>query len=115
MVFKPRAQAITEHVADRFNQVKDNWAFLVEEHTSSKRMALYRRLFADITDLLRVDPDHKEAQAYWADIDYRPENLPPFTQPVPTKGEPLWAFRQLEDLKSVRRFVDWWIDHRQVP
>ncbi|GKS02646.1 LamG domain-containing protein [Sphingomonas aquatilis] len=115
LVFKPRAQAITEHVADRFNQVKDNWAFLVEEHTSSKRMALYRRLFADITDLLRVDPDHKEAQAYWADIDYRPENLPPFTQPVPTKGEPLWAFRQLEDLKYVRRFVDWWIDHRQVP
>jgi len=28
---------------------------------------------------------------------------------------PLWAFRQLEDLKLVRQFVDWWIDNRQVP
>ena len=28
---------------------------------------------------------------------------------------PLWAFRQLEDLKLVRHFVDWWIDNRQVP
>ena len=27
---------------------------------------------------------------------------------------PLWAFRQLEDLKLVRHFVDWWIDNRQV-
>lgn len=115
LVFKPRAEALKEHVADRFNQVKDNWGFLVEEHTASKRMGLYRRLYADITDLLRVDPDNALAQAYWADIDYRPENLPAFAQPVPTKGEPLWAFRQLEDLRYVRRFVDWWIDHRQVP
>src|SRR5690606_5022119 len=27
---------------------------------------------------------------------------------------PLWAFRQLEDLKYVRRFVQWWIEQRQV-
>ncbi|TCP33730.1 LamG-like jellyroll fold domain-containing protein [Sphingomonas sp. BK235] len=115
LVFKPRAEALAEHVADRFNQVKDNWGFLVEEHTASQRMALYRRLFADITDLLRVAPDHEQARAYWADIDYRPENLPAFTQPMPRAGEPLWAFRQLEDLRYVRRFVDWWIDRRQVP
>lgn len=115
LVFKPRAEALKEHVADRFNQVRDNWGFLVEEHTASKRMALYRRLFADITDLLRVDPDNEKARAYWADINYRPENLPPFTQPKPPEGVPLWAIRQLEDLKYVRRFVDWWIDNRQVP
>nr|WP_315382681.1 LamG-like jellyroll fold domain-containing protein [uncultured Sphingomonas sp.] len=115
LVFKPRAEALTEHVADRLNQVKDNWGFLVEEHTASKRMALYRRLFADMTDLLRVDPDNKLARTYWADINYRPENMPAFTQPVPQAGEPLWAFRQLEDLRYVRRFVDWWIDERQVP
>jgi hypothetical protein len=30
-------------------------------------------------------------------------------------GVPLWAFRQLEDLKLVRRFANWWIDKRQVP
>ena len=39
----------------------------------------------------------------------------PFAQPAPPPGEPLWAFRQLEDLKLVRHFVNWWIDQRQVP
>lgn len=115
LVFKPRAAALAEHVADRFAQVKDNWGFLVEEHTASKRAGLYRRLFADISDLLRVDPDNIEARAYWADINYRPENLPAFVQPVAPAGVPLWAFRQLEDLKRVRHFVNWWIDQRQVP
>jgi hypothetical protein len=115
LVFKPRAEAVSEHVADRFNQVKDNWGFLVEEHTASKRAGLYARLFADATDLLRVDPDHVEGRAYWADINYRPENLPPVAlAPVPA-GVPAWAHRQLQDLAEVRRFVEWWIDHRQVP
>jgi hypothetical protein len=115
LVFKDRAEATKEHVADRFNQVKDNWGFLVEEHTASKNAGLYRRLFADISDLLRVDPDHEEARRYWADINYRPENMPAFAQPQPPAGVPLWAFRQLEDLKLVRHFVNWWIDERQVP
>jgi len=115
LVFKDRALAKVEHVADRFNQVKDNWAFLVEEHTASKRAALYRRLYGDITDLLRVDPDNLEARRYWADISYSEGQLPPFTQPEAPAGVPLWAFRQLEDLKLTRRFVNWWIDERQVP
>ena len=115
LVFKDRTAALPEHVADRLNQVKDNWGFLVEEHTASKREALYARVFGDITDLLRVDPENLTARRYWADIDYRPENMPPFTQPTPPAGVPLWAFRQLEDLKLTRQFVDWWIDHRQVP
>ncbi|MBD8546423.1 LamG-like jellyroll fold domain-containing protein [Sphingomonas sp. CFBP 8760] len=115
LIFKPRAEATREHVADRFNQVKDNWGFLVEEHTASKRAGLYARLFADATDLLRVDPDHVEGRAYWADINYRPENLPTVAlAPVPA-GVPGWAHRQLQDLVEVRRFVEWWIDHRQVP
>ncbi|HEX7851524.1 MAG TPA: LamG-like jellyroll fold domain-containing protein [Sphingomonas sp.] len=115
LVFKPRAEAMKEHVADRFNQVKDNWGFLVEEHTASKRASLYARLFADISDLLRVDPDNKLTRAYWSDINYRPENMPAFTQPTPPPGVPLWAFRQLEDLKLSKQFADWWIDNRQVP
>ncbi|MBP2278022.1 MULTISPECIES: LamG-like jellyroll fold domain-containing protein [Sphingomonas] len=115
LVFKDRAAALPEHIADRLNQVKDNWGFLVEEHTASKREALYARLFGDITDLLRVDPDNVTARQYWADINYRPENMPTVTQPTAPPGVPLWAFRQLEDLKLVRQFVDWWIDHRQVP
>ncbi|WP_425464305.1 LamG-like jellyroll fold domain-containing protein [Novosphingobium umbonatum] len=115
MVFKEREKARLEHIADRFNQVKDNWAFLVEEHTASKRAGLYRRLYGDITDLLRVDPDNLEARRYWADIGYSEDQLPPFVQPVPPAGMPLWAFRQLEDLKLTRHFVNWWIDNRQVP
>ncbi|MEG3150047.1 LamG-like jellyroll fold domain-containing protein [Sphingomonas sp. ZT3P38] len=115
LVFKDRAVALPEHVADRFTQVKDNWGSLVEEHTSSKRAGLYRRLYADISDLLRVDPDHVEGRRYWADISYGDQNFPTFSQPVAPAGVPLWAFRQLEDLKLVRRFVTWWIDHRQVP
>jgi hypothetical protein len=115
LVFKPRDEAKAEHVADRFNQVKDNWGFLVEEHTASKREALYRRLYGDMTDLLRVDPDNALARQYWADIGYNAQGPLPFAQPVPPSGVPLWAFRQIEDLKLVRRFVNWWIDNRQVP
>ncbi len=115
LVFKPREAAKAEHVADRFNQVKDNWGFLVEEHTASRRAPLYDRLFADISDLLRVDPDNRLARTYWADINYRPENYPDVTLPPVPAGVPGWAYRQVEDLKAVRRFVNWWIDNRQVP
>jgi hypothetical protein len=115
LVFKDRASGLVEHVADRLNQVKDNWGFLVEEHTASKREALFRRLVADITDLLRVDPDNRIARQYWADITYGSQGPLPYVQPEPPAGEPLWAFRQLEDLKRVRQFVDWWMDNRQVP
>ncbi|MDE1916019.1 MAG: LamG domain-containing protein [Sphingomonadales bacterium] len=115
LVFKPRAQALREHVADRLMQVKDNWSYLVEEHTASMREGLYRRLHGDVTDLLRVDPDNAEARAWWADIDYRPENLPPVSLPPVPAGVPGWAARQLQDLALVRHFVNWWIDERQVP
>lgn len=114
LVFKDRKDALKEHIADRFQQVRDNWGFLVEEHTSSKREALYRRVVADIGDWLRVDPDNKIAREYWHDITFGNQDDLPYAQPTPPKGEPLWAFRQLEDLKNVRRFVNWWIDNRQV-
>ncbi|WP_019397410.1 LamG-like jellyroll fold domain-containing protein [Pseudoxanthomonas sp. GW2] len=114
LVFKDRAEALREHVADRFNQVRDNWGFLVEEHTTSKRQRLYARVYADISDLLRVDPDHALGRLYWNYISYNSQGRPPFEQPQPPKGAPLWAFRQVEDLKYVRRFVEWWIDPRQV-
>jgi len=115
LVFKDREAAVAEHVADRFNQVRDNWGFLVEEHTASKRAALYRRLFADVSDLLRTAPDHLEGRRYWADISYRAMGFPPFEQPAAPDGVPPWAFRQLEDLRLVRQFVMWWIENRQVP
>jgi hypothetical protein len=114
LVFKDRAAGLPEHIADRLNQVKDNWGFLVEEHTASKRESLYDRVVTDATDLLRVDPDNKIGREYWADITFNSQGALPFTQSTPPAGTPLWAFRQLEDLKLVRHFVDWWIDNRQV-
>jgi hypothetical protein len=115
LVFKDREQAKVEHVADRFNQVKDNWGYLVEEHTASKRERLYLRCFGDIADLLRVDPEHQQGRYYWSEMSYNNQGWPAFKQPEAPAGVPLWAFRQLEDLKLVRRFVNWWIDERQVP
>ncbi|ALL15303.1 hypothetical protein AQ619_10570 [Caulobacter henricii] len=113
LVFKDRNLAKAEHVADRFNQMKDNWAFLVEEHTTSKRQGLYRRLDADMSDLLRVDPDHQQGREYWGDITYGSQGWPSFEQPRAPEGTPLWAFRQSQDLKRVSQFVNWWIDERQ--
>ena len=114
LVFKAREQAKLEHVADRFNQVRDNWGFIVEEHVSTKGLALYRRLYGDISDLLRVDPGNVEGRRWWADIAFNKYSLPPFVQPRAPVGVPLWAFRQLEDLKLVDQFISWWIDERQV-
>ncbi|MFT3754706.1 MAG: LamG domain-containing protein [Pseudoxanthomonas sp.] len=114
LVLKPREQAQAEHVADRFNQVRDNWGFLVEEHTTSKRQRLYARLAVDIADLLRVDPDHEQGRAYWRDISYGNQPAPSVTLPQPAKGVPAWAHWQLQGLQLSRRFVNWWIDERQV-
>ena len=113
LVFKDRGVALKEHIADRFNQVKDNWGFLVEEHTASKREKLYERVVADAGDVLRVDPDNLLARQYWNDITFNSQGSLPFTQLLAPKDMPLWAFRQLEDLKGVRRYVNWWIDNRQ--
>jgi len=113
LVFKDRKEAIPEHVADRLNQVKDNWGFLVEEHTASKREKLYERVVADAGDLLRVDPDNAIAREYWSDITFGSQGQMAYTLPATPAAIPTWAFRQLEDLKGVRRFVNWWIDNRQ--
>lgn len=114
LVFKPRKAAIAEHVADRFNQVKDNWGFLVEEHTTSRRQGLYRRVHADISDLLRVDPDHVPGRAYWDYMSYGNQSPLAYQSPTPPPGVPAWAFWQTEELKQVRHFINWWIDERQV-
>lgn len=114
LVFKDRKEALKEHIADRLDQVKDNWGFLVEEHTASKREALYRRVVADMTDLFRVDPDNKIGREYWADISFNSQGTGvDVVMPKVPKGVPDWAFMQLEDLKGVRHFVNWWIDNRQ--
>ncbi len=56
LIFKPYKDALPEHIADRLTQVRDEFANLVEESVSSRRLNLFNRFDADITDLLRVDP-----------------------------------------------------------
>lgn len=112
LVMKPRAAALAEHIADRWAQVRDNMAFVVEEHTNDRRLSRYERMEREFQSLFAADPEHGQGRLYWSELNPE-QGWPAFKQPVPPKGVPLWAFRQTEDLKLVRRFVEWWIDHRQ--
>jgi hypothetical protein len=114
LVFKPRAAALAEHIADRLAQIRDNVAFIVEEHTNDKRLARYDRLDREFASLFAADPDNRLGRLYWSELNPE-QGWPAFTQPVAPKGVPLWAFRQVTDLKLVRQFIEWWIDNRQVP
>jgi hypothetical protein len=113
LIFKPRAEAAKEHELDRFTQARDSYAMLVEEHTDNPRLNLYKRFAADLTDVLRVNPNHWLAQTYWYDIN-KGHQKPWFAQPTPPAGVPLWAFRQVEQLGRLQRFVLWYIDRRQI-
>ena len=113
LIFKTRDAARPQHVADRLIQIKDSYGFLVEERQITRDLALFDRFYRDLTDLLRVDPDNVEGRAYWSEWNAS-QPLPAFVQPTPPAGVPLWAFRQVEALKAVRHFVNWWIDNRQV-
>ena len=115
LVFKDRKAAITEHVADRFNQVKDNWGFLVEEHTTSLRAGLARRLHGDISDLLRVDPDNVRGAPLLGRHQLGSQCDAAF-HPATGAGR-----RAAVGISATRRseagpaVADWWIDNRQVP
>ncbi|MBW8892882.1 MAG: hypothetical protein JF617_12300 [Burkholderiales bacterium] len=112
--FKPAADAKAEHVADRLAQARDNLAFLVEEHDVSKRLARYARLDLELSDLLRVDPANLHGREMWAELNPEQPGVP-VAVPTAPAGVPKWAFLQVEDLKRVRKFIEWWIDNRQVP
>ncbi len=113
LIFKPLKEAAREHVADRFTQVRDNYAQLLEERPNTRRLDLYTRLEGDMTDLLRVDPEHALGRAYWYDFN-REQPRPPLTLAAPPAGAPPWASRQVENLRYVKRLVNWFIDHRQI-
>lgn len=113
LIFKSWHEAYREHIQDRFTQVRDNYANIIEERTKSPRLNLFNRFDTDLKDLLRVDPNHYPGQNYLYDID-RQQKKPPFVQPVASPGTPLWAFRQIEDLRYFKRFILWYIDHRKI-
>jgi hypothetical protein len=111
LVFKPREAARAEHELDRFTQVRDAYAMSTEEHPSNPRLDLYNRVKGDLDDLLRVNPQHELGRQYAAAFLGAPR--PAFDQPVAPAGVPLWAFRQVELLRRVQAFVDYYIDRRQ--
>jgi len=113
VIFKPREAARAEHELDRFTQARDAYAMLVEEHPESDKLHLWTRFKGDITDLLRVNPNHYPGRNYWA-VASPGSPRPPFQEPAPPAGVPLWAFRQVEALGHVKYFANWWIDNRQV-
>jgi hypothetical protein len=113
LIFKERSEALREHVPDRFAQVRDNYANIVEEHPNNRRLTLYTRFETDLTDLLRVAPDHRLAQYYWYDNN-KEQPRPRVTLPALPADTPAWAVWQLEALKALGRFVNWYIDNRQI-
>lgn len=112
LVFKSREAARAEHEIDRFTQARDSYAMLVEEHPHSDKLNLWVRFERDLKDLLRVNPDHGLGRQYAAVAMNAPR--PPFVQPEPPAGVPLWAFRQITQLGLVQKFVTWYVDHRQI-
>lgn len=114
LVFKPSIEATPEHIADRFTQVRDNYGFIIESRPTDRKLGLYDRFYREVTDLLRVAPDHIPGLYYRAH-GVPGAKWPPFTQSVPPAGVPLWAYRQVEYLRLAGEVILWWIDHRQIP
>jgi Concanavalin A-like lectin/glucanases superfamily len=113
LIFKPYKDAVPEHVADRLAQVRDNFSNMTEEHVNTRRLNTYNRFYADITDLLRVDPDNDLGRKYWHE--WNPETAEPdYTAPKVPAGVPAWAYLQAKDLDYFTRIADFYIDKRQA-
>ncbi len=113
LIFKPWKDALPEHVSDRLTQVRDNYANLVEESVNSRKLNIFNRFDADITDLLRVDPENDLGRKYWNEMNHE-QIKPPFTPPNAPAGVPEWAFLQTTDLGYLDRLINWYIDNRQI-
>ena len=113
LIFKEYNEAVREQETDRFTQVRDTASNMCESGANSRKLRLFEKFDREITDLFRVSPNHELGRVYW-NWKNGEQRLPDFKQPEPPAGVPLWAFRQIEDLKLVRHFVNWWIDNRQI-
>lgn len=113
LVFKPYQESLAEHVADRLTQVRDEYANLVEESVSSRRLNLFNRIDADLTDLLRVDPGNTLARNYWYQMN-REQIRPPYALPQAPAGVPQWAYLQVRDLGALKGLINWYVDNRQI-
>jgi hypothetical protein len=114
LIFKKKKEAVAEHTADRFAQVRDNHAMIVEEHPNNRRLSKYVQIENDMTDLLHADPEHERGREYW--YIYNTEQPRPEMRQndLQSSDAPLWAHLQLKYLKEFRHFVEWQIDNRQI-
>lgn len=113
LIFKPWKDALPEHVSDRLTQVRDNYANLVEESVNSRKLNIFNRFDADITDLLRVDPENDLGRKYWNEMNHE-QIRPSYTPPPAPAGVPEWAWLQVRDLHEMASLIHWYIDHRQI-
>jgi hypothetical protein len=113
LIFKPYKDAVKEHIADRLTEVRDNFSNMTEEHVNSRRLNTYNRFYADITDLLRVDPLNDLGRKYWHE--WNPETAPPdYTPPEVPANVPEWAYLQAKDVDYFQRIADFYVDKRQA-
>lgn len=113
LIFKRYQDALPEHVSDRLTQARDNYSNLVEESVNSRKLNIYNRFDADISDLLRVDPENDLGRKYWNELNHE-QLRPPFTLPEAPAGVPKWAFLQVQDLKELKSLINWYVDNRQI-
>jgi len=113
LIFKPYKDATKEHIADRLTQVRDNFSNMTEEHVNSRHLNTYNRFYADITDLLQVDPSNDLGRKYWHE--WNPETVAPdYTPPTVPADVPKWAYLQARDVEYFQRIADFFIDKRQA-
>ncbi|MEX1062236.1 MAG: hypothetical protein WEC12_01420, partial [Balneolaceae bacterium] len=113
LVFRDYEEAAVEHTADRFIQVKDNAAHFSQPGANSKKLRVYQRFSLDMEDLFRVDPNHWPGRQYWY-WNNRFQGSPPYQHSEPPEDVPVWAHRQVELLKQVKHFTNWWMDNRLI-
>ncbi len=113
LIFKPYEDALPEHIADRLTQVRDNYANMVEESVNSRKLNLFNRYDADMSDLLRVDPTNDLGRKYWNELNHE-QIRPPYTLPATPAGVPQWAWLQTRDLGELSSLINWWVDNRQI-
>lgn len=112
LVYKSRENARPEHETDRFTQIRDLYAHIVEERPRTPQLNLYNRFIADCNDLLTVNPDNWLAQTYrYAATG---NNKPAYKIAQCPDGIPEWAFLQIEYLRHLERISTYYIDHRQI-
>lgn len=120
-VFKSFGDAKPEHTLDRFTQVRDLYGHIVEETPKNTELDLLNRFLADIADLRKVAPEHRQGQYYERHQKIHDMECPDLTgcrpecpaTPVPD-GVPRWAWRQIEQLRYYKYVINWYIDNRMV-